>query len=447
VGKNLRRIAVTAASGAALLCSALLGFSPAATAAPKHHPAGSTKPAATKGFVAASATAGGTAELTVNRQPWKFAGYNLPCANPEDLVHSGSLDFYLNDIQQNSGANVVRVWFFQSEGGPGNWTDFDAVISALKARGMRAIVTLAGSTSTCDEPNGPTLYKTIGWYQSGYQSPYGGYPLSFQAYATAVAAHYAQEPTVAFWQLVNEAQAPSYDAAGQLTCPDETAARNALRTFSDTMTAAIHRVDPNHLVDLGTLSTGDCGIANDADYSYVHGGLLNLCEFHDYGYPASPMPAALAGIMADCRSLGKPVYVGESGIPSNVGPNGTPAGGCSPWPSCSPDPITNQTLSQRATFFQAKISAANAAGVAGYLIWVKSPYYDATTDAYAIPDGDPTEQVLSQALQPYPTSTNAPANVPESPWTVALGGMTIALLGTAAWASRRRKRTNPSTPQ
>jgi hypothetical protein len=382
-------------------------------------------------------------ELTVNGQPWKFAGYNLPCANPEQLVQSGSLDYYLNDIQQNSGANLVRVWFFQSEGGPGNWANFDAIIAALKARGMKAIVTLAGSTSTCDEPNGPTLYKTIGWYQSGYLSPYGGYPLSFHTYAMDVAAHFAQEPTVAFWQLVNEAQAPSYDASGQLTCPDETAARNALRTFSDNMTAAIHAVDPYHLVDLGTLSSGDCGIANDADYTYVHAGLVNLCEFHDYGFPASPMPASLAGIISDCRSLDKPVFIGESGIPANVGLNGTPAGGCSPWPGCSPDPITFDTLAERAGFFEAKIKAANAAGVSGYVIWVKSPYYTANTDAFAIPDGDPTEQILSQALQPYPT---APANVPESPWTIALGGMAIALLGTAVWVARRRKRTNVTTP-
>jgi hypothetical protein len=159
------------------------------------------------------------------------------------------------------------------------------------------------------------------------------------------------------------------------------------------------------------------------------------------------MPAALAGIIADCRSLGKPVFVGESGIPSNVGPNGTPAGGCSPWPGCSPNAITNDSLAQRASFFQAKIQAANAAGLSGYVIWVKSPYYSATTDAFAISDGDPTEQVLSQALQPYPAATNAPANVPESPWTVALGGMAIALLGgTAVWAARRRKRTNLTTP-
>ena len=145
-----------------------------------------TSAATTSGFVASHGT-----ELTVNGQPWKFAGYNLPCANPFDLT-AGSLTYYLQDIQANSHANVIRVWFYQSEGGPGNWTAFDAVISALQSLGMRAIVTLTNETSTCDEPDLPNAtYKTLGWYQSGYQSPEGGYSLSFEQYAEDVAAHYA----------------------------------------------------------------------------------------------------------------------------------------------------------------------------------------------------------------------------------------------------------------
>jgi hypothetical protein len=410
-----------------VLCSALLVFPLQVAAAPR-------AAATTSGFVTATGT-----QLSVQGKPWKFAGYNLPCANPEQLVTDGSLNFYLDDIQQNSGANLVRVWFFQSEGGPGNWTAFDTIIAALKARGMRAIVTLAGSTSTCDEPHAPTLYKTLGWYQSGYMSPYGGYPLSFHDYAVDVATHYANEPTVAFWQLVNEAQAPSYDASGNLTCPNEMAARDALRGFSDTMAGAIRAADPHHLVDLGTLTTGDCGIASDADYTYVHAGLLGLCEYHDYGFPASPLPAPLAGITSDCRSLHKPVYIGESGIPSDVGPDGNspPPSATCPTPPCP----TLGSLAQRASFFQAKIQAANAAGVAGYVIWVKSPYYDATTNTYDIPDGDPTERVLSQALQPYPT---APANVPEAPWAVGLIVVAAAVLGGALWWHRRPVRANPS---
>src|SRR5689334_16790161 len=115
--KKLRSFGALTASSTAVLCSALLVFPMQVAAAPR-------AAAAPTGFVTASGT-----QLTVQGKPYKFAGYNLPCANPETLVQSGNLDFYLNDIQQNSAANLVRVWFFQSEGGPGNWTDFDTVIS------------------------------------------------------------------------------------------------------------------------------------------------------------------------------------------------------------------------------------------------------------------------------------------------------------------------------
>jgi mannan endo-1,4-beta-mannosidase len=410
-----------------LFCSMLLAFGAPVPSAV----------AATSGFVTAHGT-----ELQVNGQPWKFAGYNLPCANPFALS-DGALGVYLNDVQQVSGANAIRVWFFQSQGGPGNWTNFDRVISALKSRGMRAIVTLSNETSTCDEPSATSFYKTLSWYTSGYMSAEGGYDLSFHDYAVAVAAHYANEPTVAFWQLINEAQAPSEVGSGPATCPDDLAARDGLKSFSDSMAQAIHNVDRNHLVDLGTLSTGACGIMNDADYTDVHAGALGLCEYHDYGSPAAAMPAALNGIVNDCRRLGKPVYIGESGIPSNVGPKGMPSSTCNPWPDCIPqdEPITFDTLNQRATFFQAKIQAANQAGIAGYVIWVKSPFYSATTDGYAISDNDPVEGVLSQALQPYPKSPGPPAATPEVPWAPGLVLLALALCGAGIVITQRRRPT------
>src|SRR3984957_15924900 len=205
-----RRIAAVLVAALTLLV--LLG-----AAAPSSFAQAAPAPLApTTGFVKRSGT-----QLTVNGQPWKFAGYNLPCAQPFQLSDS-DLNYYLDNIQQNSGANTVRVWFFQSNGGPANWAPFDRVIAALKARGMRAIPTLTNEWDACE----PTAQKSLAWYQSGYTQTGDGYPLSYRDFATQVAAHYANEPTVAFWQLVNEAEAPS----AQGTC-DETAAATALRTF------------------------------------------------------------------------------------------------------------------------------------------------------------------------------------------------------------------------
>ncbi len=428
-----------------MLCSAL-GALPVAAATQTSRAPSATSTAGD--FVATEGT-----ELTLGGQPWKFAGYNLPCDNAVDLTGvpvsspnpgSDDLTYYLTDIQTNSDANVLRVWFFQSEGGPGNWTAFDDVISDLQAKGMRAIVTLTNETSTCDEPDLPNAtYKTVPWYQSGYQSPEGGYSLSFEQYAEDVAARYANNPTVAFWQLVNEAQAPTADSNGNLTCPDDAVASQALRSFADTMTAAIKSVDPNHLVDLGTGGIGGCGLQTSADYSYVHAGAVNLCEYHDYGDAATPMPAGLSAVVSDCNVLDKPTYIGEAGIAANVSQSGSPDTDCSPWSSCSPVPVTSDTLGYRAGFFQQKIQAANSAGLSGYVIWVKSPYYTTSMDVYAIDDGDPTEETLQSALQAYP---NPPADVPEAPWAAALGGVALVVFGGVVALGRRRSRQRSAAP-
>jgi hypothetical protein len=401
--------------------------------------AGAARAATTTGYVERSGT-----ELAVAGKPWKFAGYNLPCANAFAL-DPNELGYFLDNIHNNSGANVIRVWFFQSFGGPHNWTPFDQIISALKARGMRAIVTLTNQWNACDEPAPPTSQKDLSWYQTGYQQPEGGYKSSFVAYATAVAAHYKNEPTIAFWQLVNEAQAPTVSSAGQVSC-NEAAAAAALRTFGDAMVTSIRTVDTHHLVDLGTSGAG-CGTATAADDQYVHAGKIGLCDYHDYGQSAVAMPAPWATSIADCHDVGKPAFVGESGILSNVQPDGTPNTECGPtplpWPACSPYGISPTTLDQRAAFFKAKIAAGNQQGVAGYVIWVDSPFYTPYTEGYDIGSDasqpDPTWTALPTALGAYPSHA-PPASVPEAPWAVLLIVSGVVIGGAALLLVRARAR-------
>jgi hypothetical protein len=424
----LRRVRIAAL----LLGLACLGFGATASA-------GWAQPklaAPTTGFVQRKGT-----QLVVGGQPWKFAGYNFPCAQPFQAVTDGSLGYFLDNISINSSANAVRVWFFQSNGGPANWAPFDQVIAALKSRGMRAIPTLTNQWNTCEPTTGSE--KTLSWYQTGYKGTGDGYPLSFRDFAQQMATHYANEPTIAFWQLANEPQAQTAVAGGTLTC-DATAAQNALRSFADDVTTLMHQADHNHLVDLG--GNGGCGMSGSA-YSYVHAGAVDLCENHDYGYNAQVLPTNGADLLKDnidaCRLLNKPIFVGEAGIPGNVQPDGS-AAPCSPWPTCPTDPLTSQTLQQRANFFQAKIQAANTAGVAGYLIWFKSPYYSSSTDAFAISNGDPTESVLSYALQP---TTPPPTAIPETPWAAVLGGSGAGVMGLSLViiGRRRRRRSAGST--
>jgi hypothetical protein len=300
---------------------------------------------------------------------------------------------------------------------------------------MRAIPTLTNEWNTC-EPN-VSSQKLLSWYQTGYKQTGDGYPLSFRSFAQQIGAHYANEPTVAFWQLVNEAEAPSVNASGVNFC--DSTAPNGLRSFSDDMATVLHQADPNHLVNLGTIGSGQCGL-DGASYNYVHGGALDLCEYHDYGSAAQAVPSNGTNLLKEridgCHALGKPIFVGEAGIAGNVQPNGAEQA-CLPWPNCGPYAVNAQTFQQRATFFQAKTQGGNTAGLVGYLIWFKSPYYSSSTDAMAIGDGDPTESTLAYALQP---GSPAPS-VPESPWPILLVITgTVAAAGVIALSVRRARR-------
>ncbi|MHB8719330.1 MAG: cellulase family glycosylhydrolase [Candidatus Dormibacteria bacterium] len=342
-------------------------------------------PAAPSNFVRASGT-----NLTLNGRPWQFTGYDdyrlassspgYQCGGPlSDADVAASLD----EIQNVSGANVVRVWFMQSYGGPGNWGQFDRVLNAAAARGMKVIPVLTDQWAACEPwPAGQTKYRTLAWYRSGYRAPDPGYTLSYRNFAAAMAAHYAGSTAIAFWQLVNEAEAMT---AWGGAC-DESAAVAALRSFADDVTGVIKANDPNHLVSLGTIGTGQCGASSNEDYTYIHAGAVDLCEYHDYFGPGAVPGDQWHGIgvrINDCHSLNKPIFAGEVGIQASIAPDGSTSGA-----------VTPSSLSLRATYFQQKLAGQFGAGVVGFLIWQYAT--GPRTDGYEVQPGDPTEGVMRQ---------------------------------------------------
>jgi hypothetical protein len=403
---------------AGLLITALVGaltvFPATSTAAPPL-PAAATA----SGFVARTGS-----QLTLSGQPWNFAGYNLPCQQPFSMT-TQQLEYYFRDIALNSKANVVRMWWFQSEmgTGPNPWAPFDQTVAAAKAVGVRIVAALTNQWQTCDEPSPATPEKELPWYQGGYAQPEGGYALSYKQFAIGLATHFANEPTIAFWQLVNEAEAPSSSGC------NENSAALALRAFADDMATSLRSVDPQHLLNLGTQGAGECGTAG-SDYSYVHAGAVDLCEVHDYSDPALAMPTGTNSLGADisaCHALGKPIFIGEAGIPADVQTDG----------SSGSAPISTATLVQRAQFFHAKIDTFHAAGGVGYVIWFKSPFYTLTENNLDVPDGDPTESVLSGAIAAPPAAT------PEFPSPVIALVWGSALAGAFLFARKRRSRCGP----
>lgn len=311
-------------------------------------------------------------QLSVGGQPFRFEGLDIYMAASRGRCGGTiNLSRVLNQIGKHQ--NVFRVWFFQSfavSHGHFDWRPFDQLLAEAAQHGERVIVTLANQWNYCDGPE-----KTLGWWQSGYRNQvFPGDLVTYRQWVTDVVSRYRNDSTVAMWQLVNEGAAET--APG--VC-NEAAAVAAMSAFATAMAGLVHSLDHHHLVSLGNVP-GYCGDMGP-DYQTLNAVAgINVCDYHDYGAPASPLgqsgPNGLLAAIAACHADGKPVMVSETGILLT----------------------DSKQLALRASEFRAKLTAQFAAGVVGELMWswvnATTIVVPATPEDYGIGPGDPSLKVL-----------------------------------------------------
>jgi endo-1,4-beta-mannosidase len=277
------------------------------------------------------------------------------------------LEQLVTELATSTGATVLRLWAFQSFTlGATDWSMIDRAIATAKRHGMRVILTLENEWKDCTQPDPSTADGRKGgaWFASGYLQPLGSYRLSYRDYVQAVVARYRDEPSVAMWQLMNEVE--SSDAA-------------ALVNFVTDMAGVVKFVDAKHLLSLGTIGSGQVGTQN-ANYRALHAiGGIDVVEAHDYVYdqalPGSPSSTSnsIYADLLDAKSLGKPFFIGECGMPA-------------------PTPMYAYTFQQRADQMDAKIGAHWSAGTDGFLIW---SWYDGKSDNWQGWDVGPTDPLAA----------------------------------------------------
>jgi endo-1,4-beta-mannosidase len=311
-------------------------------------------------FVTASSTA-----LCLAGQPYRFVGVNrydllssprYTCGRRYD---DAELERWASEAA-GIGARVIRTWAFSAftDGGR-DFSPLDRVLDAARRHDLRLVLTLDNEWKDCGDPDPttPDGRKGRDWFAGGWEQ-------TLRPYLETVVARYADEPRVLAWQLMNEAE-----------CPDA----DALHDFATRTSAAVKAIDRNHLVSLGTIGTGQAGTVGD-DYHRLHEiADIDLVEAHDYHAPQSAWPSAIAGDLDVARAVGKPFFIGEAGISA-------------PRPDFEGDPL------ERAAWFDAKINAAIAAGVSGYLIW---SFYDlsAAPTGWDFSPADPLAAVMSRAAK------------------------------------------------
>jgi CSLREA domain-containing protein len=330
-------------------------------------------------------------DLRLDGAPYRFSGVNIYNANSDgwcrEAIDDATLDSSLDAINLSwSGHGVIRAWFFQTlapdgTSGAPDWSRFDRLLRMAAERGYKVIPTLADQWGECGARVAPTYaYKTEAWYTGGYAAPdpalaaaHGGSWLSYRDWVAQVVARYKDDPTVAFWQLMNEAEVNPAGAFG--ACPPGDGPRDTLIDFATDMSGLVKSIDHDHLLSLGTIGGGQCGTSGP-QYKDVHAiPDIDLCEYHDYT-PNQSIPGdqwnGLGARIQQCAELGKPLVVGELGIrPIDVG----------------------GSLDDRERVLTAKIQAQMARGVDGVVAWDFSPT-GSTLGDYDIGPGDPTLRAL-----------------------------------------------------
>ena len=178
---------------------------------------------------------------------------------------------------------------------------------------------------------------------------------------------YQNDPTIAMWSLLSEAEAGTVVLG--TTCPNETLASQAMAGFVADMASAIRAVDKNHLITLGTRGQEDnCGLQGN-NYLTVQAP-LDVLSLHSYDISYS-RAQVLSGYALAAK---KPLFMGEHAQcadPFDCGPNTDPS-----------------ALASRACEMHKFAVGLAGLGVAGEMPWhLEAP--NSTADGYSIMNDDP----------------------------------------------------------
>ena len=270
-------------------------------------------------------------QLMLGNKPFRFIGSNRyglagGAGTQGCLQANTAADYtlYFNSHFQavaSSGMSVVCFWAFQGVAGL-NGSDFtflDQVIAIAKANGVCLVPVLENNWDDCTAVSltegaikSAWSAKDAPWFQSGYNLPYGTanspsgviYTLSMTDWVKGIVGRYRDEPTIAFWEIINEGT--------------EWKDPTVLSPFLENMAKLIKSIDPNHLVaaraHLQRWQLANSGPGQQQFQDFNSDPSIDIVDFHDYNFDADAWPAcAAAGLVAD-HALGKPMVTGEVGV-------------------------------------------------------------------------------------------------------------------------------------
>lgn len=305
--------------------------------------------------------------LVLNGKPLKMTGINVYgttlSANLQGAANISALYASLGTPTAAGAGNLIRFWAFQrgcTINGVRDWTAMDNAIAAAKAHGFRVIPVLLNNGANDECPSvkssnqwwyshtSTEWFHTAEWYQSGYKTEIEKeWLVPPRAWVAEIAAYYKNEPAIAMWELQNEAEFASPTAL------DGTPDVSILHNFMDDLGGVVKANDPNHLVTLSVVGTGQQGTSGGDFLTAFNTPHVDVVQIHDYTPEGTILPGdsynGMALRISQAHSLGKPIIVGECG--NRLGS------------------IEAPTTAARAALYRQKVTTQLAAGMSAWIAW------------------------------------------------------------------------------
>lgn len=233
--------------------------------------------------------------LLLDGTDFRFLGINVWNANsrsPNSLYTCGEpVDLAEVVPELGEGISVVRTWFFQRQAttadGARNWSTFDHTLETARRAGVKVIAVLGNQYANCEGyPSEEAGFKTVDWYRESYRTtPPPNQSATYRQWVEEVVTRYRDDPTIMLWEMVNESEAPERMDG---PCPATATATDALYAFVTDIGGLIRGLDPNHLISVGTIGGGQCGVSG-LEYVTLHSPAnVDVTDYHDYSLDEMP---------------------------------------------------------------------------------------------------------------------------------------------------------------
>lgn len=243
-------------------------------------------------------------------EPYKALGNDLSGCYYQHPDLDAYFDASFKRISEEMHATVVRTFAFREwyTAGGRDYSSTDKLLYYAQKYNVRVIPVLGDQFAACGiAGKGLDWYHCEGECTPGYKRK-NAWGNDFRSYVVETVARYKDNPTVAFWQIMNE---PMYAVRNQERDP------YGLLYFTRDIVKAIREEagDTNHLINAGTGQGAYADVAMtsqllDCPADSPLGGCADLAEGHDYGgaeLNGSPLPSLVGASLSISNSYDKDI--------------------------------------------------------------------------------------------------------------------------------------------